>query len=180
LVLAQSAFNQFAPAKGTKFDLEQLWSHSLATATGARALAVLEGWSAAKIEEAYLAGILHDIGKVVLASRPDDPAAAPEDLAGAEHAEAGAYLLGLWGFSDTVVEAIALYHTPAKSAEIGFGLPGLLHVADQLALEVDPRGHEAEAGGLDMDYLASLELAPRVDSWREAWPRTGLDPGAAS
>ena len=99
---------------------------------------------------------------------------------GAEHAEAGAYLLGLWGFSDTVVEAIALYHTPAKSAEIGFGLPGLLHVADQLALEVDPRGHEAEAGGLDMDYLASLELAPRVDAWREAWPRTGLDPGAAS
>jgi len=166
LVLAHSIFNDSKVVETAGLSIPLLWMHSVQTATNARRLARHEGWSAEQAEEAFLAGMLHDVGRLVLATREaTEPAgAASWDEA---HAKVGAYLLGLWGFSDIVVEAIAFHHVPSRAAG-GFGLAGLLHVADRLAHQ---NGDEADAvhqTGFETGYLESLGLAERIDQWQAA------------
>jgi HD-like signal output (HDOD) protein/CheY-like chemotaxis protein len=161
LVLGHSLFKEFAAAELGGLNLEQLWQHSLLTAAGARALALHEGWGTARAEEAFLAGVLHDLGKLVLATRPDPSADIGTEVPTSDHAEAGAYLLGLWGFPDPLIEAIAFHHTPSRAAAQEFGLAGILHVADRMA-------HMTEASGevdFEVDYLESVGVAAHVAGW---------------
>lgn len=178
LVLGHSIFHEFSDAEKAGLSLEQLWDHSLRTATGARALARYEKWSTELAEEAFLAGIVHDLGKLVLATRaaplqicPIDPLNAAANALGDDHpwdehhAGVGAYLLGLWGFSDSLVEAVAYHHTPSKSGATQLDLAGLLHVADRLARECP----QIEPG-----YLESLGLHARLPAWQTVWAREGM------
>jgi HD-like signal output (HDOD) protein len=161
LVLGHSLFKEFAAAELGGLNLEQLWQHSLLAAAGARALALHEGWGTARAEEAFLAGVLHDLGKLVLATRPDPSADISIEVPTSDHAEAGAYLLGLWGFPDPLIEAIAFHHTPSKAAAQEFGLTGMLHVADRMA-------HMTEASGevdFEVGYLESVGVAAHVAGW---------------
>lgn len=174
LVLTHSLFNEFDAAKGAGLNLELLWAHSLQVAAGIRALAILENWTTARVEEAYLAALLHDIGRLILATRctrEKDPAADATS-----HAETGAYLLGLWGFSDSLIEAIAFHHAPSKAAGGELGLPGLLHVADSLAHHF--AGNDPSSGGPDLEpgYLESLGLTARLNDWLAAWPQLPAEP----
>lgn len=161
LVLGNSIFREFAAAEIAGLNLEKLWQHSLITATGARALALHEGWGIARAEEAFLAGVLHDLGKLVLATRSEPSADIVADNSTDDHAEAGAYLLGLWGFPDALIEAIAFHHTPSKAAGQEFGLAGILHVADRLAQPGNLTGE------LDLEpgYLESVGVAERLTDW---------------
>jgi HD-like signal output (HDOD) protein/ActR/RegA family two-component response regulator len=161
LVLGHSLFKEFAAAELGGLNLEQLWQHSLLTAAGARALALHEGWETARAEEAFLAGVLHDLGKLVLATRPGPAGEISSEGSSNDHAEAGAYLLGLWGFSDPLIEAIAFHHTPSKAAAPGFDLTGILHVADRLAHMTNPTDEiEFEPG-----YLDSVGMSAHVGGW---------------
>ena len=98
----------------------------------------------------------------------------------------GAYLLGLWGMSYPVVEAVANHHHPARVESTEFGLPGIVHVADALAAEACK---ELEIGGrtrpepLDMDYLESVGLVSELAAWcsiarEEAAPGAGDEAAA--
>jgi HD-like signal output (HDOD) protein len=113
----------------------------------ARVTAALTAGTACS-DEAVLAAFLHDIGYWVLVQeRPAelDRAAAlavTEDIPmqeaerrvlGASHAEIGAYLLGLWGMPNTLVEAIAHHHTPERVAVRRFNTLSALAVAVALA-----------------------------------------------
>ena len=180
LVLGHSIFHQFSGAEKAGLSLEQLWEHSLRTATGARALARYEKWSAELADEAFLAGIVHDLGKLVLATRAPVAGLGGEARSGAasppwdeHHAGVGAYLLGLWGFSDTLVEAVAYHHTPSRSGAAKFDLACLLHVADRL----DRRSRPDDAGfteeGLEGSYLESLGLTQRMGEWQAVWAQEG-------
>jgi putative nucleotidyltransferase with HDIG domain len=174
LVLAHSLFNEFDAAKNSDLNLGFLWAHSLQVATGVRALAVLENWSTAHVEEAYLAALLHDIGCLVVETRPardNTPAADATD-----HAEAGAYLLGLWGFSDSLIEAIAFHHTPSKAAGNELGLPGLLHVADRLAHRFAAESPSTHGPDFEPGYLESRGLTARLKDWEAAWPQISTEP----
>lgn len=107
------------------FLLEDLESHSLRVGIVAKRITTEEGGSVTMAEEAFLAGVLHDCGKLVLAEsnpmkyRQVVKKAAELGWSGAErkmfgdsHAHVGAYLVGLWGMSDSVVEAVAFHHEP--------------------------------------------------------------------
>jgi HD-like signal output (HDOD) protein len=180
LVLAHSIFNEFAIAGRAGLSLEQLWDHSLQTATGVRALARYEKWGPERAEEAFLAGVVHDLGKLVLASRAapaDNGAELPRDPASASwdenHAQVGAYLLGLWGFSDSLIEAIAYHHTPSKSAAGKLDLAGLLHVADRLAHSSSPGSDALTEADLEVGYLDSIGLSGRLIEWQAVWAKAG-------
>ena len=172
LVLGHSAFKSGETTGIAGFSLERLWQHSLDTAAAARIVAVYEKLSPARVEEAFLAGMLHDVGKVVFATRPaaaaDDPASSLAEATAqmeAHHAEVGAYLLGLWGFPNSIVEAVAFHHSPSRSAVDGLNLPRLIHIADRL---VHQRGAESAGPserGLEPELLETLGL---VDHW-PAW-----------
>ena len=106
---------------------------------------------------AYLAGLLCDVGQLVLASTAPErlyvtqaeaaQAGVPAHVAeastwGTTHAEIGAFLLGLWGLPFQIVEAVANHHAPERHADGRVGLPQLVWLA---ACIVDGEPPEVEA-----------------------------------
>jgi HD-like signal output (HDOD) protein len=91
---------------------------------------------------------------------------------GTTHAEIGAYLLGLWGLSGAIVDAVCRHHRPEVLPGDGTGLNvlAITHIADALAWEA---GHlqtreppPASAGLLNLEYLAQLGVDAEVPGWR--------------
>jgi HD-like signal output (HDOD) protein len=91
---------------------------------------------------------------------------AEREILGASHAELGAYLLGLWGFCDGVVEALAFHHDPANSASNQFDIMTAVHAADVLVNQKGVEGSVGKALEVDHDYLADLGLSERLPEWQ--------------
>jgi HD-like signal output (HDOD) protein len=175
LVLGHCLFQSGAAGAGAEVSLERLWQHSLQTGMAARTIGLLQGCSAARAEEAFLAGVLHDVGKVVLTApdtgAPGDPQASSEDRStrlAAHHAEVGAYLLGLWGFQASIVEAVAFHDAPSRAAEPGLGLPGIVHIANRLIHQRDDQAQFGNDPGMEPGYLEGLGLLDHLPRWSAA------------
>ncbi len=182
LVLTVHVFSQFTPTHGSRFNMDRLWNASTATGTLARAIAKAEQAAAPVIDQAYTAGLLHDVGKLVLAANVQKQYEAmlqtvhdqgvplwevERQELGATHAEVGAYLLGLWGLGDPIVEAVAFHHHPSNCLGNTFSPLTAVHVANVLQQELS---HQAIGGGpsqIDFTYLDRLHLTDRLPSWRE-------------
>lgn len=181
LALSLHVFACFNQARAAEFGFERIWNHSLTVGVFAKRLSQLEGQESMSCDEAFVAGLLHDVGKLMLmANRPDDYRAvlslvqrkdlpltsAEAKVFGATHAEVGAYLLGLWGLPVPIVEAVALHHQPAASVSSDFSPLTAVHVANFLEAE---RAQRSALGGhveLDTGYLARLNQGDRLDRWR--------------
>ena len=180
LVLSLQVFSQFEDTQSF-FSLDALWRHVLATSAYARAIAQEERAPAAVVEDALAAALLHDVGTLVLATNlPDEFAAAlalqqnqgiaeweaEREVLGATHAEIGAYLLGIWGLSDSLVEAVAFHHTPMMCVTHDFTPLLAVHVSD--AFEEEERLEGVDGGGtlLDETYLAHCGFSDRIPRWR--------------
>lgn len=181
LVLSIGIFQQFEKDTLTidEFTLDSLWSHSMQVGTVAKLIAKEEKMSSTSIEECLLAGMLHDIGKLILAlNLPDaynkfeaELAADQEsriakeiDIFGATHGAVGAYLLGLWGLPEPVVEAVALHNQPAIQAEKVFSALSVVHVANALVHE--HAGEIRSTTLLNHDYLQSVGISSRLETWQ--------------
>ena len=109
------------------FDIEALWLHCLAVGLAARRLALARGRPRGQAEDYFVAGLLHDMGKLIFAqylagdyaqalaaaSSGKLPLHAAEELfLGATHAQAGALLARRWKLSEDLVLGLARHHTP--------------------------------------------------------------------
>jgi putative nucleotidyltransferase with HDIG domain len=179
LVLAHGLFGQVGAFRIPSFTIQHLWQHSLAVAAAARRIADVEDPGAQRANEFFTAGLLHDIGILILASRfPEDYAKVLEtslrtgsDLEGVEfhifgatHAEVGAYLLALWGIPEPVVQAAAHHHSISHQPVRGFSAALAVHVADTLHAYNPEHAIFAKAH-LDEAYLEKLGLAHRLPEW---------------
>ncbi len=186
LVLSIGVFSQYDQVKLGHLTAESVWSHSRRVAGLARQIARLETDDLKLIDEAFVAGMLHDLGKLVIAGKlPDEykkvmqVAAddrlefhlAEEQVLGANHADAGGYLLGLWGLSVPIVEAIAFHHQPKQGTQTAFTPLTAVHVADALSHEVPSPNSPLTAAQIDSEYLASLGLTERAEHWRRVVAR---------
>ncbi len=191
LVLANHLFAEFkSTVPGELLSMDLLWHHSLRVATVAREITLLEGQGEDRPDQAFTAGMLHDVGLVLLAARQPDTLErclenarqegrsiwqSEMELLGATHADVGGYLLGLWGLPMRIVEAVALHHTPNSIPYDGLCATTVVHVADYLIGEAwtTPAGYHlaTPAGDLDSAYLRRLGLAHRLDHWRAAAER---------
>jgi putative nucleotidyltransferase with HDIG domain len=160
LVLGHGVFKKHGKSGQARFTSERLWAHSLQTAMAARVIAQCEAFSSAEVERVFLAGFLHDIGKIVL---PDGAMEMRE-----QHAAVGAYLLALWGFPNPIVEAVAYHHVPSRACGDGLGLTGVLHVADYLVHEKEAPAIGAVEAALEEGFLESRGLSNRLEKWRSA------------
>jgi HD-like signal output (HDOD) protein len=135
LALSVQAFSRFDVGSVPGFSIEQIWQHSLNVAAIARRIFQLERKDKTIANETFTTGLLHDLGTIVLACNLPRHYAlvvayqtrngcfrreAELELLGSSHAEVGAYLLGLWGLPDSIIEAIALHHRPADCLEKQF------------------------------------------------------------
>lgn len=131
LALSVGIFEQIDPALSKEFELDALWRHSVRTAGLVRRLAADAGISRPTSEIPILAGLLHDLGKLVLASRDTEeyrlilryakttelPLEQVESEAlWCNHARVGAYLMGLWGLPYAAMEAVAFHHDAEHQA----------------------------------------------------------------
>ena len=183
LVLTVHVFQQLDLRTVTRFRLGKVWRHSIAAAGFARLIARLQDAPADVASEAFTAALLHDIGKLVLAgSLPDDYAVIVEqaesddlptwqvelELMRTTHAEIGAYLLGLWGLPEPIVEAVARHHHPSESPAPDYCPLGAVHVADVIEHEVHPDNAIGVSSGADAPYLERFGVAARLLEWTAA------------
>lgn len=180
LVLTTKVFNELEQAADSGLDVAQVWQHSNETGALARQISAMEIQNAKTNDYALMAGMLHAIGQLVLAvNRPQsylevtarlndgdtDIWQAEKAVFGHNHMDVGAYLLGLWGLDDPIVEAVAYYQYPQRSPGEGFWPLTAVHAASGLL-----RGEHEDADQtrfLDMDYLAKAGVADHVEHWQE-------------
>ncbi len=187
LVLSLHVFSCFDDVRVKNFSIERVWKHSLSTGLVAQKIARMQKADRAFTDEAYVAGMLHDIGKVMLAaSLPDlyekavnlavdeklPLGEAEREIFGVTHAQVGAYLLGLWGLPITIVEAVAFHHEPQMSGVKTFSPLTTVHVARALERQLhEPEANAAEVA-IDTEYLSELDLDDRLEDWRDAAEET--------
>ncbi|MBK7859275.1 MAG: HDOD domain-containing protein [Archangiaceae bacterium] len=170
MVKAAATYAQLSGAveqslSGCRTRVELMQQRSLTVANVARRL--LPGEAG---QQAYLAGLLHDVGGLVLlASLPEhrevlfqgDPwpfvrAGRERALLGFTHAEVGAYLLGTWGQPSALVHGVAQQHAPTLGEDKAFDIAGAVHVAQRLAMEhAAQAGQCSERAPFDVAYLTA-------------------------
>jgi putative nucleotidyltransferase with HDIG domain len=174
LVLGHSVFKGGSKASTPGFSMERLWAHSLQTAMAARVIALSEKFPPAEAEKAFLAGFLHDVGKIVFAT---GTAAMNEDSVAqmdAQHAQIGAYLLGLWGFPNPIVEAVAFHHAPGTAA-LPLSLVGVVHIADHLVHQKATPAPLPGEHALQPGFLEALKLVERLPAWHAALDKLDVE-----
>lgn len=181
LVLSIRIFSQLDERPHETASVNGMVPHCVQTAARARAIATSLTSDPEVIDHCGAAGLLHDVGKLILATKLPDQfrevvrrrseeqisfEAAEQATFGSTHAEVGGYLLGLWGLSDPVVEAVAFHHAPGEAgAEPGLPLT-IVHVANVLAQEAGTEGAAIGPLHLDLAYLERRGVIDRLDEWR--------------
>jgi HD-like signal output (HDOD) protein len=184
LVLFANAFAEYERIKLDGFSIEALYAHSLIAARAAKMVAVQQNAERKLADESYVAGLLHDVGKLVFAANLTEDyqkvlslarekklpiAAAEREIFGADHADIGGYLLGLWGLPVPVVEAIALHHKPRNVAQKTFAPLTAVHIGNVIASAEKPSIPEVPISKFDLEYLSALGIPSNLEVWKKEW-----------
>ena len=190
LLLALQLMQSGGPAPSS-LSIDDLWRHSLLTASLGREVARIERWGNEAEQEAFTAGMLHGIGRIVMAtqlSEPyrsvlyrlrhgEEPASEVElDRIGTTHLSISSYLLALWGLPDMIVEAIAYADEPANCATPESKPLIALHAARYIAGEIAWTPSWARCAPVDRDYLETIGLAARWPRWSRLIERYAEEP----
>ncbi len=154
LVLMPRTFEQEAECETPEgFGLSRLWEHALKVAEYAKRIVECDTEDPALIDEAYTAGLLHDIG----------------------------FLLDLWGIPDHIVEAISFHLHPASTPEKVYdhlmshededeeriSTLTAIHVANYLCEEDDPMIPDQAKAEIDNEHLEAIGMMERMEEWWE-------------
>lgn len=183
MVMTIKLLNQYDKIKPVYFSVDRLWRHSTEVARSAKQLVLMETDDTALADTAFTAGLMHDLGKIVLAANFDEQYRGAQSLArkqrlpfcevereffGASHGEIGAYLLGLWGMPLDLLEVAALHHQPSRSINKEFTVLTAVHVANSFEHELHPDKERSIFSKVDEAYLAEIGMSARLSVWREA------------
>jgi putative nucleotidyltransferase with HDIG domain len=183
LVLSVKIFAEFSQKKFAWFNIDALFNHSMSVSTYAKTIVKTEKLGQELINYSLMAGLLHDLGKLILATNFQEPyrqvlteaSRSDQNLwdleyetFGTSHAEIGAYLMGLWSLEAPIIEAIAFHHCPAKSMTQNMGLLTAVHIGNA----IDHDGQSSTNGNTDLqcdtEYLDTLGVTDRIPQWRQA------------
>lgn len=200
LVLSSQITEEFRPARNVPgFSATRLLHRSTVTAEFAQAISRAEGQNKERQDQAFAAGLLHDVGLLVLASRQvgvlestlekvgrdGTPwCEAERSFLGATHADVGACLLELWNLPHRIVEGVGLHHVPEATQFSGVSSVAAVHVAGAILREVlggNPELMEecVYMPALNSDYLQRIGRMHRLDAWRQLVPRGAVGRKAA-
>jgi putative nucleotidyltransferase with HDIG domain len=183
LITAAAVTGCFSAGQCAGFDDKAFWRHSIATAACARVLARRMRFNQ---DYAFTAGLLHDIGRLVLVSTYPDRYAevvawraahdtelieAERAVLGVDHVMAGVALAQHWNFSDTMRQAIAWHHEPER-AGAGF-LATIIHVANAIVHALDI-AHEDDDLVPPLSSIAWTALALNEEAYLHVFRETEL------
>lgn len=175
LALTTSITRIFRDIPGDLVSMESFWRHSIACGLAARTLAGHR--REPNVERFFVAGVLHDIGRLVLYQHAPDLAraalararerdellhVAERETIGFDHAVIGATLLRTWGLPASLEEAVAAHHDPRRSRRYPLE-SAVVHVADVVV-------HALQFGGSGERFVPPLDPA--------AWELLELPPAA--
>ncbi|MFP4542300.1 MAG: HDOD domain-containing protein [Opitutales bacterium] len=178
LVLLSGVFSQFEQQGGIFLSVHSFWKHSLAVGRLAQAVVRFLPGGEDFRQEAFTAGLLHDIGDLILsvhrhrehtqASQVSASENLPRhrverQLIGASHADAGAYMLNLWGLPITTVEAVAYHHDPEKTSSSAPSVLTAVHLANALEHHRKAGSRPQRGNSFHRGYLARLGLEDKID-----------------
>lgn len=183
LVLVANIFSEYDNMKNVyEFSVESIWNHSVVVSNYSKSIIKHEGADSAMEEVAFTAGMMHDVGKLILATNlPEEYEEvlsiafersipiefAEEQIFGATHAEIGAYLLGLWGLPDYVVYSVAFHHNPFKCDKEEFStLLPIIHVANAFSHLDISEDFDLALLDLDPEFFCSTELVEQLKDWQ--------------
>jgi putative nucleotidyltransferase with HDIG domain len=174
MIVASSVLEQFKGVPDSLVNKDSFWRHSLAVGITARLLAMERRLP--KPDKFFVAGLLHDVGRLVLLSQASESAQAVFELyqrekillreaekriLGYDHQQIAAELLQSWSYPTALVQAVAFHHTPNESvAKLD---AAVVHIAD----------HLVNAMGIGS---SGEQFVPPLDD--KAWTALGLDTNA--
>lgn len=182
LVLVVQIFKKFKLSGMPNKFFETLWHHNLMTSKIAKSIAKNETEDQKIIDNSFMAGLLHDCGKLVLASnfperykdiieksngQWDSLWRIEGESLGVTHAEIGAYLMELWGLPAPIVEALAFHHSPSMCGETRFSPLTAVYIANTLEHENTDTDLSESQPVFDFPYLEDLNLNNRRQHWEE-------------
>ena len=172
--LGVSVINAFRSAKGLEgFDIAGFWDHSSAVGMVARKIA--KGWIPAMASEAFTAGLLHDIGKVVLIQylpeefvqtlaqakeQGRDLFEVEREVFGTDHGQIGAWLATRWKLPKSLRDAMEFHHELSKAPEDSRNLVAVVQLSDLLC-----RLLKAGYGGNPAPPTIQKDLYETLSSW---------------
>jgi putative nucleotidyltransferase with HDIG domain len=183
LVVSVHVFSQFEGQPSVSSRWQDLWEHSVAVATLAKKIAAAQKSVKVVVEDSFTAGLLHDVGKIILLAemskeygsiidRLADASLSLADLErekfGCTHADVGAYLIGLWGLPHSLTQAVGFHDRPSLCVENRFSPLTATHAADSIVSEKH-RSAATQDITLDRAYLTGLGVADRETAWRELY-----------
>ncbi len=170
-------------ARASGLRAEQVWDHGFVTANFARAIARREKMEPEVTDDTFMAGLMHDIGQMVVAVNLPEKwqdacrlakkqglkmHLAEEQVLGADHAVIGAYLLGLWGLPEAVVRAVCNHHHPDQSSPGELTPALIIAVADAFAHDLEGRLDSKETlEQIDQALVKSLDMTRRLAKWQK-------------
>lgn len=184
LALTTHVFSHYRHSSVSGFRIETLWGHSLAVSVCVREIVRAETENKEARNNAFMAGMLHDIGVLLLAANfPEEYGEilktartsklaiheAEDEIFKATHSQVGGLLLCSWGLPHDVVEPILFHHNPhvLKARERNLTLAALC------AANYFVARHQAYAESayviaeMDGDYLLASGFGDRIDAWRD-------------
>jgi len=182
LVLSEGIFSQFNPEIVRMLSLDVIKSHSLQIASAARNIARTEDVDECMIDQAFLAGLLLDMGSLILAANLPEQYikarelqttcgisiwAAEKEITGTTHAEIGAYTLGLWGIDNDVVAAVAYHHCPWLYPTTEFCALTAVYIATCLIDNNSQNNQETGFSEEGLAYLEKINPDNNISRWQE-------------
>ena len=180
LVLTGAVFSQFDHLVCDQFDVTGLFERSKKVNVLAERFANQHSNDRAILDDVRLASPMLDVGKLVMiAGRPNEYNEAIElsnstgmydyeaerAIFGVGHPEVGAYLLGLWGVPDSIVDAVAFHHEPHRSLHSGFSPLTATYWADQFQSARENKFTQMMDQSIDADYLISAGIVDYKTEW---------------
>ncbi len=178
LVLTTGVFSQFEDDQVSPVVLHDVWAHSTRVGSLAKKIAREHTGDDLLSDYALLGGLMIDVGKLVLATNFPEKFAevglamktgqvpdyeAEREHHGHSHMDVGAYLVGLWGLPNPVVECVAYHHRPGACVESGFTALSAVHIAHAIAA-----GDGAEPlAEIDTEYVEALGVSAQIGDWCE-------------
>ncbi len=177
LITTATAVESFNHVDTDLVEMNNFWNHSVCCGLAARVLA--ERCEQANPDRAFLAGVLHDIGQLVIyhalptlanevLKKAGEPEAyryrAEKEIIGITHADVGAELIKSWGLPEALQEAVRFHHEPDKAVNFPMET-ALVHISTSVANRIEPSW--------------KMELVPRdaLDHINpHVWTVTGLSP----
>jgi len=159
---------------------EKIWKHSWDTAILSREIAMSMNMPDDVVNQSFTAGMLHECGLIILANNfPDEYeeylyaiennekniVELETKIFGATHEEVGAYLLGIWGLPDGIVEAVSFHSSPFKSFSDEFTAMTALHLADAIDYHLKRKEHPWFSSKMNRKYVDYIGLTEKIPNF---------------